>query len=115
MLFESDARGELKRRYNMDADIWVKSQRTSFPFSLSLNTVVGLAVLLPVAILVFPFGDSPIKSETVWILVITLAISIFAFYLAQHLIVLFKDTLAAKGLFGKDLNKAGERDTKEKV
>jgi len=27
----------------------------------------------------------------------------------------FKDTLCAKGMFGKDLNKAGDRETKEKV
>jgi len=41
------------------------------------------------------------------VLLITFAISILAFLLSQHLIIRFKDTLCAKGLFGKDLNKAG--------
>ena len=82
MLFQTDSRSELKRRYNMDPEIWKKSQRHSFPFNMSLNRVVGLSVLLPVSLLVLPFGTSAIKAETVWILVITLAISVFAFYLA---------------------------------
>jgi hypothetical protein len=48
-------------------------------------------------------------------LLITIAISIVAYYIASNLIMNFKDTLCAKGMFGKDLNKAGDRETKEKV
>lgn len=48
-------------------------------------------------------------------LLITIAISIVAYYIASNLIMKFKDTLCAKGMFGKDLNKAGDRETKEKV
>lgn len=49
------------------------------------------------------------------VLGITIFISVIAFWLSQNLIDRFKDILCAKGLFGKDLNKAGDRETKEKV
>jgi hypothetical protein len=48
-------------------------------------------------------------------LIITLAISLVAYWLSEYLIKRFKDTLCKKGLFGKDLNKAGDQETKEKV
>lgn len=46
---------------------------------------------------------------------ITLSISLLAFFVSANLIERFKDTLCSKNLFGKDLNKAGVRETKEKV
>jgi hypothetical protein len=53
--------------------------------------------------------------ETFKNLFITFLISVVAYMLSSHLITKFKDVLCSKGLFGKDLNKAGERDKKEKV
>jgi UDP-N-acetylglucosamine--dolichyl-phosphate N-acetylglucosaminephosphotransferase len=49
------------------------------------------------------------------LLAITSAISVSAFYASTHLIEKFKDTLCAKNLFGKDLNKSGVKETKPKV
>lgn len=74
-----------------------------------------MSLMLPIVVIFVPFGKESIRLQTLWILALTTVISVFAFYTAENLIVRFKDTLAAKGLFGKDLNKAGDRETKEKV
>lgn len=42
-------------------------------------------------------------------------LSIVAYILTGHFINVFKDPLCKSGLFGKDLNKAGEQEDKEKV
>jgi hypothetical protein len=68
-----------------------------------------------VLLMVIPLGHNEIDAGSLKVLAITLAISVFAYMLSQSLIDRFKDTLCSKGLFGKDLNKAGERDKKEKV
>lgn len=99
----------------MDAQVWKESQRTGFPFTLTLNQVISMAALTPVVFYSVPTTTSKINWPTLQILLITLAISVVAYLLSQNLIMRFKDTLCKKGLFGKDLNKAGERETKEKV
>ena len=99
----------------MDPQIWKASQRGGI-FAISLNTIV-FSLLLTATVLYFvPFGKSPERPPSEMKLIgITLFISILAFYASQNLIAKFKDTLCKKNLFGKDLNKAGERETKEKV
>jgi UDP-N-acetylglucosamine--dolichyl-phosphate N-acetylglucosaminephosphotransferase len=77
--------------------------------------VVLISLLAPISLFGFTVSKGSIDANSIQVLLITLAISIVAFFLSQHLIDRFKDTLSSKGLFGKDLNKAGERETKEKV
>jgi hypothetical protein len=99
----------------MDAAVWDKSQRKSFPFNINLSYVIVLSLLTPLAVFVLPIGKSYVSWDSVRILLITIAISIMAYHVSNKLIMGFKDILCQKGLFGKDLNKAGERETKEKV
>jgi len=99
----------------MDAAIWEKSQRKSFPFNITLSKVILLALLTPISVFFIPFGKGFVSWSSTRILLITVAISILAYHVSCKLITGFKDILCSKGLFGKDLNKSGERETKEKV
>ena len=45
----------------------------------------------------------------------TIGVSFIAFYVSDKLIESFKGTLEKKGLFGRDLNKAGEQKDKKPV
>ena len=74
-----------------------------------------MSALTPVIVYFMPTADSQVNWSTLQILLITLAISVLAYMISENLIMRFKDTLCNKGLFGKDLNKAGDRETKEKV
>lgn len=97
----------------MDAEIWKSSQRSGL-FKVSLNSIVAFCFFTPVLVYFAPFGKQHEDFEFK-LIGITLFISLLAFYVSQHLIVKFKDTLCKKNLFGKDLNKAGDRESKEKV
>ena len=68
---------------------------------------------LPTLVYFLPFGKNLLTENT--LMVTTIGISVIAFYVSSELIEQFKDTLCAKNLFGKDLNKQGDRETKEKV
>lgn len=72
-------------------------------------------MVLPLAfitLILFLNDDSNVLSKTV---VITVATSIIAFFICQALIESFKDMLRDKGLFGRDLNKAGIQKYKQPV
>ena len=97
----------------MDEKIWKASQRTVFPFNFSLNSVIFISVATPLVAFLTTLTEP--NWRTNFNLAITILISYFAFRLAEKLIMMFKDTLCNKGMFGKDLNKAGDRETKEKV
>lgn len=114
-MFNHDAREELGKRYKMDEKIWLASQRKSFPFNFNLTQIIAISLATPVVMFFLPSSSNSINWRTTQMLLTTLVISIFAYFLAKSLINRFKDTLCSKGLFGKDLNKAGERETKEKV
>ena len=112
-MFTADAAPELRERYNMDPRVWAASQRNSFPHNVNLSTIVLVAVGLPLITYFIPFGiEKPSEHN---ILLITIAVSIIAYYISNNLIMTFKDVLCAKGKFGKDLNKLGDQATKEKV
>ena len=97
----------------MDTDIWIASKR-GFPFNINLLNIVVTSLFTPIAIaqFTFPFLNVPQLSKLMYI---TIVMSLLAFFVTNSLIGQFKDTLANKGLFGKDLNKAGNRDDKPKV
>lgn len=71
--------------------------------------------MAPLIVFFIPFGKGFVSWASTRILLITFAISFVAYHVANKLILGFKDVLCGKGLFGKDLNKAGDRETKEKV
>ena len=48
-------------------------------------------------------------------IMLTFAKSVFAYWISDKLIVVFKDQLRDKGLFGRDLNKSGIQKYKKPV
>jgi hypothetical protein len=74
-----------------------------------------LSAVTPIIFLAVPAPSGKYNWETFKNLMITFLISVLAYQISSHLISKFKDVLCTKGMFGKDLNKAGERDKKEKV
>lgn len=76
--------------------------------------IVGLPLVIPLAYLLVQFFANG-QTKDISTMVQTIFVSIIGFFLTDSLIDAFKDTLAQRGLFGKDLNKAGEKETKEPV
>lgn len=112
MKYQDPALYDLVKRYQMDEGIWNESKR-GFPFNISLNTIIFIGLGLPVG-LTFILID--FKNNSFWkLFLLTFAISIIAYYVADSLITQFKDSLSKNGLSGKDLNKAGKREDKPAV
>jgi len=97
---------DLSQRYAMDTKVWRKTLRSSFMYSTPLEVIVGLPLFLP---LVYILVDRGLKDSYFFTILQTVAVSFFAFYASDKLIETFKETLEKKGLFGRDLNKAGEQ------
>lgn len=73
-----------------------------------------MPLILPLAYLLAVFLQNG-QTKELSTMVQTIFVSIVGFFLTDSLIDAFKDTLAQRGLFGKDLNKAGEKESKEPV
>jgi len=96
----------------MDAETWRKSKR-GFPFNVPFWWIVFLALGTPIIASFFYFDRS---NEYLWkCYICTLVMSIGAYFVTDKAIEQFKESLEKNGLFGKDLNKAGTRDTKPPV
>jgi hypothetical protein len=95
----------------MDAEIWINSKR-GFPFNISMTWIVAFSLCVPLTISFFTFQK---HADIMKLNLNTVAISLFAFFVTDKLISQFKGTLEKKGLGGKDLNKAGNRDDKPTV
>jgi len=103
---------DLQQRYNMDEKIWTASKR-GFPFNVPFWFIVTLALGPPIVGSIFTFDP---KNHYLWkCYVCTLALSLAAYLISDKMIEQFKESLEKNGLFGKDLNKAGQRDTKPPV
>ncbi len=103
---------DLQERYKMDAEIWQKSKR-GFPFNIPLWFIIVVSLGTPVVASFYAFDFS---NEYLWkCYTFTLAISALAYFVTDKAIEQFKESLEKNGLFGKDLNKAGQRDTKPPV
>jgi len=83
--------------------------RTTFPYNLTLGQVMLSVIALPALIGVLPLGN-PLLLDTFFVLNlnITMVIAVVAYFITVKVITAFKETFSKKGLFGKDLNKAGE-------
>ena len=96
----------------MDSVIWENSKR-SFPFNISLELIIGVSFGVPL-FLVFYLLD--FRNEYIFDVILkTLVLAVLGFFTANTLIPQFKKNLEDKGLFGKDLNKAGNREDKPAV
>lgn len=96
----------------MDKEIWHKSKR-GFPFNIPQKVIVAIALGVPLIASLYAFDYS---NQYLWkVYIFTLVISILAYFVSENGIGQFKDSLAKRGIFGKDLNKAGLRDAKPPV
>ena len=103
---------DLQERYNMDENIWQATKR-GFPFNVPFNFIVALALGPPLVLTYFAFD---FMNHYLWkCYLFTLALSTAAYFISDRMIDQFKESLEKNGLFGKDLNKAGQRDTKPPV
>jgi len=108
---------ELQSRYGMDKEIWLSSQRKSFPFYMSLLTIILLCILGISVALCHPARILFTDSNLLKCMATTTLFSLLAFVLTDAGIIEFKSKLESKGIFGRDLNKVGDHrdDSKEKV
>ena len=81
-MFQSDATAEIFTRYKMDAAVWAKSQRKTFPFNISLSNVVLIAILTPLVIFMIPFGKGFVSWNSTRVLLVTIAISFIAYHVS---------------------------------
>ena len=99
----------------MNPKIWQSSQKNYFPYNISLNAIVRIPLVLPIAFLLYEItfihGNQPLFKTVLQIILV----SVFAYYLSDKMIYAFKDRLCRKGLFGRDLNKAGIQKDKQPV
>ena len=103
---------DLQERYYMDEDVWHKSKR-GFPFNIPMQVVVAISLGLPLSMSLVYFDYA---NTYLWkVYLFTLLISTAAYFVTDKAIEQFKESLEKNGLFGKDLNKAGERDKKPPV
>lgn len=74
---------DLQERYNMDAVIWKNSKR-GFPFNISLNVIVAIALGVPLIASVFAFESS---NTYLWkCYIFTLVISVIAYFITEKAI-----------------------------
>ena len=75
-------------------------------YNTPLEVIIGIPLFLPLA---YVLVDRGLKDSYFFTIFQTIAVSFFAFYVSDKLIISFSETLEEKGLFGRDLNKAGEQ------
>ena len=93
-------------RYGMDTKIWQDSQRNYFPYNLNINTFNWILLFTPILFLMHHLTVNT-KFEMFKLMIVILFISSVGYYLSDRSIKAFGQTLCNKGLFGRDLNKAG--------
>jgi hypothetical protein len=99
----------------MDPTLWKQAQRQGFPYNVQLEVIVAAILVTPLAFIIFFLAyeaDSPYYLKTV---LQTIGWAMVGYFISDSLISAFKDTLAKKGLFGRDLNKAGIQREKKPV
>jgi hypothetical protein len=104
---------DLHERYNMDPKVWRKAQRHGFPYNIPLDYIVGIPLFAPLAFLIFDLAI--IDRKSLWTVIQTIGVSVAAYLISDKLIDAFKESLEKKGLFGRDLNKAGVQAEKKPV
>ena len=102
----------LDKRYKMDIKLWRKSNR-GFPFNIPLDILILFLLGVPLVMSLFTLS---IKDTHLWkVFLLTVGLSIIAFMVTDKFIGIFKQNMIKANLYGKDLNKAGEKDDKPPV
>ena len=99
----------------MDPATWRLTLRSSPFYSTPLEYIIGLPLILPLIFLLFDLWITDQNYSYFMTILQTIGISCLAFYTSDKLIESFQGTLEKKGLFGRDLNKAGEQKDKKPV
>ena len=99
----------------MNPETWRKAQRNHFPYNTELEYIVGIPLIAPLAFLVFDLAIVQRYLNGLKTVIQTIAVSVAAFWITDKMIDAFKDSLEKKGLFGRDLNKAGIQKDKKPV
>ncbi len=99
----------------MDPKIWRNSQRKEFLYNIKLEWIVGIPIIFPLIFLIFDLAIRDKNYSYLMTIISIIAMSAVAFYVSDKMIDSFKDTLQKKGLFGRDLNKAGIQKDKKPV
>ena len=114
MKFENNVERDLFVRYGMDSKIWRACQRNHFPYNCPLELIAGLPLVVPILVLIMNL--SILKDwDYLKTILQTIGVSFAGFHISDKLIDSFKDGLKNKGLFGRDLNKAGVQRNKKPV
>lgn len=98
----------------MNPVVWEASKRSGWLFNANWNLVIGIPLIVPLAAFICDLILSNNMQHTKTAIQ-TIVASIFGYIATDRLIDAFKDDLRNKGLFGRDLNKAGEQKDKEPV
>ena len=114
MTFKNETERSLFIRYGMDAKIWQASQRNYFPYNVPLEFIAGVPLVAPISVLIY---NLYVDKDWAYLKTVlqTLGVSLIGFHISDQLIGAFKDSLRNKGLFGRDLNKAGVQKNKKPV
>jgi hypothetical protein len=94
-------------RYNMDPVKWREAQRRGFPYNVPLELILGVPLVVPLFFILSSLFLNMKSTFYLKTIIQTIVSSLFGYFISDLLIDSFKDTLCAKGLFGRDLNKAG--------
>ena len=113
--FQSEIEKELYVRYAMDPQVWRNSSRSTFPFNASFDTIVYLPMVAPILFLIINLTVINQDFQYLRTIFQTIAVSVAGYFITDRMIPAFQDSLRDKGLFGRDLNKAGVQQNKEKV
>ena len=99
----------------MDSKIWKAAQRNHFPYNVKLEWIVGVPLVLPLGFLLIHM--TVVHPDVAFLKTIlqTLGVSVLGYLLSDKMIEAFKESLEKKGLFGRDLNKAGIQKDKKPV
>ena len=84
-------------------------------YSTPIEIIIGVPLVVPLIFLLFDLGVRDRNFGYFSTILQTIAVSCVAFYISDKLVDSFKETLEKKGLFGRDLNKAGEQKDKKPV
>lgn len=100
----------------MDRNLWRNSKIDVFPFNVPLPIVFLSSITLVVLAGVLPYGNHLLlRKDFCLSLVTSLSVSVAAYLVTDRLIISSMKPLADKDIFGKDLNKAGDMESKPKV
>lgn len=103
---------ELHKTYQTNKEKWIKSYR-GFPLNLPLASIISGLVVCPMLLALLLL---PLKDFRLWKIVgICLTTSLISYYISLKLIPELRGYMLEAKIFGKDLNKTGQRNSKPPI